>query len=112
MSDRYIVSRICENLLSNAIKFTTNGKKVWINLLDTADAVHIKIEDEGVGIAAEDIPYLFSKYRKISSMPTEGEYSTGIGLSIVKRLVEELNGKILCESEPGKGSIFTVKLQK
>ena len=112
MSDRYIVSRICENLLSNAIKFTPRGKKVWINLLDTTDAVHIKIEDEGVGIAAEDIPYLFSKYRKISSMPTEGEYSTGIGLSIVKRLVEELNGKILCESEPGKGSIFTVKLQK
>ncbi len=112
MSDRYIVSRICENLLSNAIKFTPRGKKVWVSLSDAADAVHIKVADEGVGIAAEDIPYLFSKYRKISSMPTEGEYSTGLGLSIVKRLVEELNGKILCESEPGKGSLFTVILQK
>ena len=112
ISDRHLISRICENLLSNAIKFTPRGKKVLVSLLDTTDEIHIKVEDEGVGIAKEDIPYLFSKYRKISSMPTEGEYSTGLGLSIVKRLVEELNGKILCESEPGKGSLFTVILQK
>ncbi|HRP58200.1 tetratricopeptide repeat-containing sensor histidine kinase [Agriterribacter sp.] len=112
ISDRYIISRICENLLSNAIKFTPRGKKVLVSLLDTKEEIHIKVEDEGVGIAKEDIPYLFSKYRKISSMPTEGEYSTGLGLSIVKRLVEELNGKIVCESEPGKGSLFTVILQK
>jgi signal transduction histidine kinase len=112
ISDRYIISRICENLLSNAIKFTPRGKNVWVNLVDTADAIHIAVEDEGVGIAREDIPYLFSKYRKISSMPTEGEYSTGLGLFIVKRLVEELNGKIVCKSEPGVGSVFTVILQK
>lgn len=112
ISDRHLISRICENLLSNAIKFTPRGKKVLVSLLDTTEEIHIKVEDEGVGIAKEDIPYLFSKYRKISSMPTEGEYSTGLGLSIVKRLVEELNGKILCESEPGKGSLFTVMLQK
>lgn len=112
ISDRYIISRICENLLSNAIKFTPRGKKVWVRLIDAADAIHIAVEDEGVGIAREDIPYLFSKYRKISSMPTEGEYSTGLGLSIVKRLVEELNGKIVCKSDPGIGSVFTVILQK
>lgn len=113
MSDRYIVNRICENLLSNAIKFTPRGKRVWVMLAeDEDDIVTIKIKDEGVGIAAEDIPYLFSKYRKISSMPTEGEYSTGLGLSIVKRLVEELNGRISCESQPGKGSTFTITLQK
>lgn len=112
MSDRHIVSRICENLLSNAIKFTPRGKNVWVSLADMPDSVHIKVEDEGVGIVAEDIPYLFSKYRKISSMPTEGEYSTGLGLSIVKRLVEELNGSVNCKSEPGKGSLFTVILRK
>ncbi len=112
INDRYIVRRIFENLLSNAIKFTPRGKKVWVTLFDDEHEVHIKVRDEGVGIAKEDIPYLFSKYRKISSMPTEGEYSTGIGLSIVKRLVEESNGKIVCESEPGKGSTFTVIFQK
>lgn len=112
ISDRYIISRICENLLSNAIKFTPRGRNIWVSLSETTDHINIVVRDEGVGIAKEDIPYLFSKYRKISSMPTEGEYSTGLGLSIVKRLVEELNGKISVESEPDKGSVFTVILQK
>ncbi len=112
ISDRYIISRICENLLSNAIKFTPRGGNIGVSLSETADNINIIVRDEGVGIAKEDLPYLFSKYRKISSMPTEGEYSTGLGLSIVKRLVEELNGKITVESEPGKGSTFTVILQK
>lgn len=112
ISDRYFVSRICENLFSNAVKFTPRGKSIRVILQEEANVIHIKIEDEGMGITPEDIPYLFSRYRKISSMPTEGEYSTGLGLSIVKRLVEELNGKITCESELGKGSVFTVTLQK
>ncbi|MCO5235987.1 MAG: tetratricopeptide repeat-containing sensor histidine kinase [Chitinophagaceae bacterium] len=112
ISNRYILSRICENLLSNAIKFTPRGKNIWLKVLETPDHISITVKDEGVGIAREDIPYLFSKYRKISSMPTEGEYSTGLGLSIVKRLVDELNGKIECNSEPEQGSTFTVTLPK
>ena len=112
MSDRHLVNRICENLLSNAIKFTPRGKAVWIGVSDAKDAVHIKIRDEGVGISKDDLPKLFSKYSNISSKPTEGESSTGLGLSIVKRLVEELNGNIQCESEPGRGSLFTVILRK
>jgi signal transduction histidine kinase len=58
------------------------------------------------------MPNLFSKYAKISSRPTNGEATTGLGLSIVKRIVEELNGKISCESIPGEGSLFTVLLKK
>jgi signal transduction histidine kinase len=112
MSDRYLVSRICENLLSNAIKYTPQGKHVWINISDEQDAISIKIRDEGVGIDKDELPYLFSKYSKISSRPTDGEMSNGLGLSIVKRIVEEINGKIFCESEPGKGSLFTVILKK
>ncbi|PWT96539.1 MAG: hypothetical protein C5B52_15555 [Bacteroidetes bacterium] len=112
MSDRHLVNRICENLLSNAIKFTPRGKTVWIGVSDAKDAAHIKFRDEGVGIPREELPKLFSKYSNISSKPTEGEASTGLGLSIVKRLVEELNGNIQCESEPGHGSLFTVILRK
>jgi signal transduction histidine kinase/Tfp pilus assembly protein PilF len=112
LSDRYLVSRICENLLSNAIKYTSHGKNVWMSISDEQDAVSIKVKDEGVGIDKEELPYLFSKYSKISSSPTDGENSNGLGLSIVKRIVEEINGRITCESEIGKGSTFTVMLKK
>ncbi|MCC6289644.1 MAG: hypothetical protein IT249_17335 [Chitinophagaceae bacterium] len=112
MSDRYMLRRIFENLLSNAIKFSPRGKNVFVNLQEKGDNIIVSVKDEGVGIAPEDIPYLFSKYGKISSMPTEGEYSTGLGLSIVKRLVDELNGKIFCESKVDIGSVFTVALPK
>jgi signal transduction histidine kinase len=74
--------------------------------------VSIIVQDEGLGIPKEELPNLFSKYSKISTQPTAGEASTGLGLSIVKRIVEELNGRITCESEPGKGSLFTVVLRK
>lgn len=112
LSDRYLVSRICENLLSNAIKYTPQGRQVWMNIYDEQDTVVIKVRDEGVGIEKEELPFLFSKYSKISSRPTDGETSNGLGLSIVKRIVEEINGRIACESEPGVGSVFTVTLKK
>ncbi|WEK37574.1 MAG: tetratricopeptide repeat-containing sensor histidine kinase [Candidatus Pseudobacter hemicellulosilyticus] len=112
LSDKHLVSRIVENLLSNAIKYTPRGKNVWVSVNDEQDAISIKVRDEGVGIEKEEMPFLFSKYSKISSQPTDGESSTGLGLSIVKRIVEEINGKISCESEPGKGSLFTVVLKK
>jgi signal transduction histidine kinase len=76
------------------------------------DTISIKVRDEGVGIDKEELPYLFSKYSKLSSRPTDGETSNGLGLSIVKRIVEEINGRITCESEVGKGSLFTVLLKK
>jgi signal transduction histidine kinase len=112
VSDKQLVSRICENLFSNAIKYSPPGKNVWISLSDASDAINIKVKDEGVGISKDELPNLFSKYSKISSLPTAGEASTGLGLSIVKRIVQELNGSVFCESEPGKGSLFTVVLKK
>jgi signal transduction histidine kinase len=112
LSDKQLVARICENLLSNAIKYTPKGKNVWISVNDEQDAISIKVRDEGVGIEKEELPFLFSKYSKISSQPTDGEASTGLGLSIVKRIVQEINGKIFCESELGKGSLFTVVIKK
>jgi signal transduction histidine kinase len=112
LSDRQLLGRMLENLLSNAIKYTTQGKNVWISVSEEKDAVSIRISDEGVGIPQEELPHLFSKYSKISSRTTAGESSTGLGLSIVKRICEELNGNISCESSLGKGSVFTVVLKK
>jgi signal transduction histidine kinase len=112
LSDRQLVSRICSNLLSNAIKYTPKGKNVFVSVNDLQDAISIKIRDEGVGIEKDELPYIFRKYSKISSQPTDGEPSTGLGLSIVKRIIEEINGKIFCESQPGEGTLFTVILKK
>jgi len=112
LSDKQLVGRICENLLSNAIKYTPRGKNVYVTISDQQDRISLQFRDEGVGIPADELPRLFSKYSKISSQPTEGEPSTGLGLSIVKRIVEEINGKIFCESEPEKGTVFTVLLKK
>ena len=103
LSDKQMVHRICENLLSNAIKFSPTGKNVWVSVSEEGDAVQIKVRDEGIGISAEDLPHLFSRYSKLSSKPTEGEASTGLGLSIVKRIVEELNGTDYLRKRGRKG---------
>jgi signal transduction histidine kinase len=112
LSDRQLLGRMLDNLLSNAIKYTSTGKNVWMSVSEEKDAVSIKVRDEGVGIQADELPHLFSKYSKISSQPTNGEASTGLGLAIVKRICEELNGQISCESALGQGSVFTVVLKK
>ena len=74
------------------------------------DAVRIEIQDEGEGISAEDMKRLFGKFARLSARPTGGEHSTGLGLSIVKKMVEAMNGKVWCESEVGKGATFIVEL--
>jgi len=112
MGDRQLTGRIFSNLLSNAIKFTPSGKSVHLGLTDAGNEVLVTVRDEGVGIPADEIDSLFTKYAKISSRPTAGESSTGLGLSIVKRLVEEQGGSIRCESTVGKGTVFTVTLKK
>jgi len=112
LSDPQLLGRMLDNLLSNAIKYTGTGKNIWMSVSEDRDAISIKVRDEGVGIQPDEMPHLFSKYNKISSKPTNGEASTGLGLSIVKRICQELNGQISCESAVGEGSVFTVVLKK
>lgn len=108
------VEQIIDNLLSNAIKFSPFNKKIWINksIINIDDEVKIRIEirDEGPGLTEEDKSRLFNKFAKLSAVPTDGEGSTGLGLSIVRRLVEEMNGTVYCKSEKGKGASFIVEL--
>ena len=109
-TDRECCSQIIENLLSNAVKYTIPGKNVTISITGNQKEVKIIIADEGPGIRKEDRHLLFQRFQKLSSRPTGGELSTGLGLSIVKYLVEQLKGSITVESEFGKGSVFTVHL--
>ena len=102
-------TEIIENLLSNAIKYSMHGKTVRVKSLVKNNIVTIEITDEGLGFTDEDKKSVFKKFARLSAKPTGGEHSTGLGLSIVKKLTDILGGEISFESEPGKGSTFSLK---
>ena len=110
--DRQYLFQVLENLLSNAIKFSPQGKSIFLNLWVHDEKAHISIKDEGPGISSDDQKKLFHKYQQLSAKPTGGESSTGLGLSIVKKYTELMNGNVWCESEPGKGAKFVVTFKK
>ena len=110
--DKQYLLQILENLISNAIKFSQPGKAIYLNLWSKEGKVHIGIKDEGPGISNDDQKKLFLRYQQLSAQPTAGESSTGIGLSIVKKYTEMMNGNVMCESEPGKGAKFVVSFEK
>jgi len=109
-TDSTVLNQILENLVSNALKFSSQNKKVTIHLRATHDRAIIDVSDEGPGIKPEEFPKLFGKFQRLSAKPTAGENSTGLGLSIVKELVQALDGKISCQSRVGVGTTFTVNL--
>jgi PAS domain S-box-containing protein len=104
------LSRVLENLISNAIKFSRQHTEVLFTITYASGDVRFDIVDQGQGIQPEDIPRLFKKFERLQTRPTNGESSTGLGLSIVKELVLSLNGRITVDSKPNKGSRFTVNL--
>jgi signal transduction histidine kinase len=110
--DRSLMIQIVDNLLSNAIKFSNHNTVVHITLKEENQTIRLEIYDEGPGIKEEDKAQLFKKFRKLSARPTDGESSTGLGLSIVKKYVEAMNGKVWCESEFGQGAKFIVEFKK
>ncbi len=111
-ADRSYLNRIIDNLVSNAIKFSPPEKNIYISATENSHTVSISIKDEGPGISESDQKKMFKKFQKLSARPTAGESSTGLGLSIIKTLVERLHGEISVSSELGKGTAFTVVLPK
>ena len=98
------------NLLSNAFKYTPEGKAITVLLMNTPKYLTIEVKDEGCGISKEKQKDLFVRFASFNE--DKSKPSSGIGLSIVKDLVEKHSGKISVESEPGKGSVFTIQLMK
>jgi len=111
-SDGQIASQIFDNLVSNAIKYSPHGKGVFIRLSDAEEWICCEIQDEGQGLSAEEQQKLFTKFTRLSARPTGNEHSTGLGLFIVKKLVDALHAKVECHSEVGKGANFIVKFPK
>jgi signal transduction histidine kinase len=110
VGDPTSLHQIVDNLLSNAIKYTPLGKELGVRLSVVDTTVRLEVWDQGPGIPEDEQPLLFQKFAKVSNQPTGGEHSSGLGLSIVKRRVEDLGGTVRCESEPGQGSRFIVEL--
>lgn len=110
--DRNYVIQILENIISNALKFSDGKSEVEISIKEIENKVQVHIKDHGPGISEQEKKLLFTRYKKLSSRPTGGEDSTGIGLSIVKKYMEAMNGKVWCESELGSGSTFIVEFNR
>jgi len=107
-SDKVMLSQVIDNLVSNAIKFSPFNKNIFIKIYKIGSKIKIEVEDQGLGIQKEELPHVFDKFNRISTRPTNGEDSTGLGLSIVKGMLEDLKGKIEVESEVNKGTKFTL----
>lgn len=101
--------RILQNLIANAIKFTPEGH-VEITTSSHPAHIDIRVEDTGIGIEKEKLSYIFEEFRQADNTTSRHYGGTGLGLSIAKRYAELLDGTILVESEPGKGSAFTLRL--
>lgn len=104
------IERVILNLLSNSIKFTNPGGKIIVNLSEEADMFVISIKDTGTGIPEDKLNLIFDRFRQVDKSLARNHEGSGIGLSLVKSLVEMHNGSILVKSIFGQGSEFIIKL--
>lgn len=111
-ADKSLLSQVFANLISNAIKFTNEGGKIYVSLTATNNPrfLEFSVKDTGVGIKPENLDKLFSIESKFTSDGTAGEKGSGLGLSLVREIVERHNGKIWVKSKFGEGSDFRFTL--
>jgi len=107
-ADKQEIEIICNNLISNAIKYNKNGGRVDVNLNKEEDKIILSVEDTGIGMEPEDTKTLFEDFVRIKSEQTKDITGSGLGLSIVKKILDMYDASISIDSEPGKGSCFTV----
>jgi PAS domain S-box-containing protein len=110
--DRNKIIQVITNLLSNAVKYSPDGGDIHITMEDRDSRYYISVSDEGLGMPRDALPIIFEKFYRVDSPAVKKIGGTGIGLSIVKYIVELHNGGITVESEEGKGSKFTFFIPK
>jgi two-component system, sensor histidine kinase and response regulator len=111
--DGAALNQVLDNLLSNAVKFSPPGKQIRLTVCAAgARYMECQVQDEGPGFSADDKTRMFRRYGRLSARPTGGEPSTGLGLSIVKKLVLAMHGELACESTPGNGATFAFRLPR
>jgi PAS domain S-box-containing protein len=110
VADEDKVDQILTNLINNAIKYSPRGGEVRVKGVAEGDTVLISVSDQGIGIPAEHLPKIFERFHRVDNRDTREAGGTGIGLFLVKHLVERHGGTIWVESEEGKGSTFYFRL--
>jgi signal transduction histidine kinase len=108
--DSQKMEEVIDNLVSNAIKFTQKGGMVKLITKQVEDTVVVEVSDNGLGLSEEDINSAFQRGSRLSAKPTSGEPSSGLGLWIVKKLVEAHSGRVWVRSSVGKGSTFSISI--
>jgi signal transduction histidine kinase len=106
------MQRLVGNLLENAVKYTPPGGKVWLGLRGGESEITIVVSDTGIGISPEAMPHIFEEFYRGPNAKAVGKEGTGLGLSLVKRIVDLYQGKVQVQSELGKGTTFTVTLPR
>lgn len=104
------VEQIIINLLDNAIKYSAANSVITLNLEEVKEEVVLTVEDEGIGIPPEDIPYIWERFYRVDKARSRDTGGSGLGLAIARQLVEMNEGRIEVQSEPGKGSTFRIYL--
>lgn len=112
LMDRDKYGKILLNLLSNAIKFTSEGKTIMVCIQVKKEYISLVVEDQGIGIPNDKIGYIFERFAQVNSALSRDAEGTGVGLSIVKKFVELMKGKITVLSEIGRGSTFMIKFKR
>lgn len=105
-----LLERAVINLLTNAVQYSSSGSTVNIQVFQAGHQAYLTVSDEGEGIAPDEIPYLFDRYRRQKSSELSGNHGTGLGLSFVNVVVEKHRGEITVNSRLGEGTAFTLKL--
>jgi len=112
MADLTYLRLVLENLVSNALKYSPIGKEISLSIEATSQQVQVRVRDYGVGVPVTEEDRLFKKFSRLSNQPTAGESSNGLGLSLVKRYMELMNGKVWFERPVDGGSVFAIELLK
>lgn len=109
IGDRKRIGQVMNNLLSNAYKYTDNGS-IMVQLKENDEAIELRVEDTGIGISDKDLPYVFERFYRADPSRNRNTGGAGIGLAIVKKIVESHGGKISVESTIGTGTIFIIEI--
>jgi signal transduction histidine kinase len=112
LGDEESLEQVFTNLIQNAIAYNRGGGKVDVLLAEEPEFVLVEVRDTGIGIAADHLPFIFDQFYRVRRGEGEAAKGSGLGLSIVKKIVEAHNGRVEVSSEPGVGTTFTVRLPK